>query len=109
MNIELAARLFSYLKPHKKKVIFALIASVVLGALSTSPIPVVKVAFDDIFLERDYAMLKLIPVLMILLYLVKGSLGYFQNLIIFTRSIMKFSLSMFMKPQIIGEMTDHEV
>ncbi|MCH8207960.1 MAG: ABC transporter ATP-binding protein [Nitrospinae bacterium] len=82
MNIELVTRLFSYLKPHKKKVIFALIASVVVGALSTSPIPVVKLAFDDIFLKQDYAMLKLVPALMILLYLVKGSLSYIQNLII---------------------------
>lgn len=82
MNIELVTRLFSYLKPHRKKVAFVLIASVAVGALSTSPIPVVKVAFDDIFAKQDYAMLKLVPVLMILLYLIKGSLGYFQNLVI---------------------------
>jgi len=82
MNIELAKRLFSYLKPHKRKVIFTLIASVAVGVLSTSPIPVVKVAFDDIFLNQDYAMLKLIPLIMILVYLTKGLLSYFQNLII---------------------------
>lgn len=82
MDIQLIKRLISYLKPHKNRVIFTIVASVLVGALSTSPIPIVKVAFDDILADRDYSKLKLVPLIMIVLYLAKGALTYVQNIIV---------------------------
>jgi subfamily B ATP-binding cassette protein MsbA len=53
------------------------------GALSTSPVPLVKEALDKIFVEKDSVMLNFIPLILIVLYVVKGGLRYWQSCMIF--------------------------
>jgi len=83
VNINLYKRLFSYLIPHKNKVFLALSFSVIVGVIASSPVPLIQKTFDDIFVQKDFFMLKVIPLLLITIYLFKAVLSYAQNIIIF--------------------------
>ncbi|NIQ02917.1 MAG: hypothetical protein GWM98_14745, partial [Nitrospinaceae bacterium] len=61
MTFHLLKRLLDYLKPYLSKVFLAIGFSVVVGAISTSPVPLIQKTFDDIFVNKDYFMLKVIP------------------------------------------------
>lgn len=83
MDLKLYKRLLRNLIPYKGKVALVLVTSVIVGALSTSPVPLVKESLDKIFVEKDSFMLNIIPLILIVLYLVKGGLRYFQSCLIF--------------------------
>lgn len=83
MNLELYKRLLLYLKPYTAKVIFAIFCSIIVGAIATSPVPLIQKTFDEIFVNKDFFMLNVIPLALLGLYLVKGAFGYLQNIIIF--------------------------
>ena len=83
MDLKLYKRLIRNLIPYKGKVVIILFTSVLVGALSTSPVPLVKEALDKIFIGKDADMLKLIPFILIGLYCLKGGLRYFQSCLIF--------------------------
>jgi subfamily B ATP-binding cassette protein MsbA len=83
MDLKLYKRLIRNLIPYKAKVALVLVTSVIVGALSTSPVPLVKEALDKIFVEKDTFMLNLIPLVLIVLYIVKGGLRYWQSCLIF--------------------------
>tara|TARA_B100000686_G_C16779820_1_gene971043 strand:+ start:1 stop:1647 length:1647 start_codon:yes stop_codon:yes gene_type:complete len=51
--------------------------------IATSPVPIIQKTFDEIFVKKDFFMLKVIPLALVVLYLVKGSFSYLQNVIIF--------------------------
>ncbi len=61
----------------------AIFFSVTVGIIATSPVPIIQKTFDNIFVEKDYFMLKVIPLALIVLYGLKAVLTYAQNLIIF--------------------------
>ena len=61
----------------------AILFSVIVGVIATSPVPLIQKTFDKIFVEQDFFMLKVIPLVLVVLYLVKGGLTYVQNLIVF--------------------------
>jgi subfamily B ATP-binding cassette protein MsbA len=83
MDLKLYKRLLLNLIPYKGKVALVLVTSVIVGALSTSPVPLVKEALDKIFVEKDSVMLNFIPLILIVLYVVKGGLRYWQSCMIF--------------------------
>jgi len=83
MDLKLYKRLLRNLIPYKGKVILVLVTSVIVGALSTSPVPLVKEALDEIFDKKDASMLNIIPLVIIVLYVVKGGLRYWQSCLIF--------------------------
>jgi len=83
MNISLIKRLFYNIRPYMRRLILAICFSVVVGAISTSPVPLIQKTFDEIFVEKDLFMLKVIPLALIGLFFVKGVLLYTQNLIVF--------------------------
>ena len=61
----------------------AIFFSVVVGVIATSPVPIIQKTFDSIFTEKDYFMLKVIPLALVVLYVLKAILMYAQNLIMF--------------------------
>ena len=76
----------------------AIFFSIIVGVIATSPVPIIQKTFDQIFVEKDYLMLKIIPLALILLYFVKAVLTYAQNLIIFGVSwelVVKFRGKLF--------------
>ena len=82
MNIKLYKRLFRYLKPYKKKLSLAIFFSVIVGVIASSPVPLIQKTFDDIFVQKDFFMLKVIPILLVILFSIKAGLVYAQNIII---------------------------
>jgi len=83
MSFHLYKRLFSYVKPYTSKLCLAIFFSIIVGAIATSPVPIIQKTFDSIFTEKDYFMLKVIPLALVVLYLLKAILMYAQNLIMF--------------------------
>ncbi len=83
MSSQLYKRLFRNLKPYLSRLYLAIFFSVTVGIIATSPVPIIQKTFDNIFIEKDYFMLKVIPLALIILYLIKAVLTYAQNLIIF--------------------------
>lgn len=77
------SRLFQYLRPHLSKIILAIFLSLIVGAISSSPVPLIQKTFDDIFIQKNEFMLSLIPFVVIGLYTVKGVLSYIQSCIIY--------------------------
>ena len=82
MNIELYKRLFGFLKPYRKKLSLAILFSVVVGVIASSPVPLIQKTFDDIIVQKDFFMLKVIPIALVILYSVKAVLVYAQNIIV---------------------------
>ena len=82
VNIELYKRLFGFLKPYRKKLSLAILFSVVVGVIASSPVPLIQKTFDDVFVQKDFFMLKAIPIALVILYSVKAVLVYAQNIII---------------------------
>ena len=82
MNIKLYKRLLKYLKPYKKKILLAITFSVIVGVIASSPVPLIQKVFDDIFVQKDFFMLKVIPLALVVLYSIKAGLVYIQNVII---------------------------
>jgi ATP-binding cassette, subfamily B, bacterial MsbA len=98
MDLKLYKRLIRNLIPYKGKVIVVLVTSVIVGALSTSPVPLVKEALDKIFVEKDAFMLNIIPLALVVLYAIKGGLRYFQSCLVFRMGwelIAKFRMDIF--------------
>ena len=96
--MSLYKRLFRSLKPYLGRLYLAIFFSVVVGVIATSPVPIIQKTFDKIFVEKDYLMLKVIPLALILLYVIKAVLTYAQNLIIFGISwelVVKFREKLF--------------
>ena len=80
--MKLYLRLLKYIRPHIGKLILIFIFSVIVGSVATSPVPLIRKFLDDIIINKDKTMLNLFPLIIILLYTVKGSLNYIQNLLI---------------------------
>ena len=83
MNIQLYKRLFRFLKPYIKKLSLAILFSVIVGVIASSPVPLIQKTFDDIFVQKDFFMLKVIPLVLIIIYSFKAVLSYALNIIIF--------------------------
>lgn len=75
----LILRLVSFLKPHKAKIIFAIVCMVMVSALSSAQAYLIKPLLDEIFVKKDPAMLNLIPFALIGVFLFKGIFSYFAN------------------------------
>ncbi len=82
MPFQTYKRLLSHLKPYLGRLCLAIFFSIIVGAIATSPVPIIQKIFDDIFVEKDYFMLKVIPFALIVLYISKAVLTYAQNWII---------------------------
>ena len=96
--MSLLKRLFRNLKPYLGRLYLAIFFSIIVGIIATSPVPIIQKTFDKIFVEKDYFMLKVIPLALIILYVIKAVLTYAQNLIIFGISwelVVKFREKLF--------------
>ena len=96
--MSLLKRLFRNLKPYLGRLYLAILFSIIVGIIATSPVPIIQKTFDKIFVEKDYFMLKVIPLALIVLYIIKAVLTYAQNLIIFGISwelVVKFREKLF--------------
>ena len=72
-------RLFVYLRPHVGALCLGTALAIVVAAMEGAIAWLVKPAMDDIFIRRDLAMLKVIPLLFLGTYLLKGAARYAQS------------------------------
>jgi len=72
-------RLFVYLRPHVGALCLGTALAIVVAAMEGAIAWLVKPAMDDIFIRRDLTMLKVIPLLFLGAYLLKGAARYAQS------------------------------
>ncbi len=72
-------RLLRYVKPLWLQLSLAIIFMIIFSLLTSAIAFLVKPALDDIFLQQDATMLKLLPLVLILIFVVKGVSNYFQS------------------------------
>ncbi len=79
--MEIFKRLLKLAKPHTVKFIFAMLCMLIVGVTTSGLAFLVKPALDEIFLKRDADMLKLIPLAIVAIYLMKGACSYGQTVL----------------------------
>jgi len=77
--LALFPRLFTYLRPHWGSLLLGGALALVVAAMEGTIAWLVKPAMDEIFLKRDLLMLKLIPLALLGVYLIKGVSRYGQS------------------------------
>jgi len=76
---DLYRRLAKYLRPHVGALVTGAALAIVVAAMEASIAWLVKPAMDGVFIRRDETMLKLIPLLFLAAYVVKGLARYGQS------------------------------
>lgn len=79
IDFGLYKRILAYAKPYFGLIALGMILAFVVSAMNGASAWLVKPVLDDIFLAKKMTMLKLLPLAIILIYLVKGSAGYAQS------------------------------
>ncbi len=77
--VEPYRRLFPYLRPHLPVLVLGSLLALVVSAMEGLTAWLVKPVMDDIFIRRDMTMLKLIPLTLLAVYVVKGGARYLQS------------------------------
>jgi ATP-binding cassette, subfamily B, bacterial MsbA len=72
-------RLLGYLRPHAPALAVGTALAIIVAAMEGAIAWLVKPAMDDVFIRRDAAMLKLIPLLFLGAYIAKGLARYGQS------------------------------
>ena len=75
----LLLRLWPYLRPYWPWLVLGTLLALAVSSAEGFIAWLVKPAMDDIFLKRDYFMLKVLPLLLLGAYLVKGVARYWQS------------------------------
>ena len=85
MNIKIDTKLYKrilgYSRPYFGHIALGMILATAASAMDGATAWLVKPVLDDIFLAKDATMLKLLPLAIVLLYLLKGAAGYTQTYI----------------------------
>ena len=79
--METFKRLLRLAKPYYVRFTFAMICMIIAGALQSSLAVLVKPVLDDIFLNKNPATLKWIPLAIIGIFLIKGICNYGQTIL----------------------------
>ena len=79
--MDIFKRLLQLAKPHGAKFILAMFCMLIVGAMTSSLAFLVKPALDEIFLKKNDDMLIWIPVIVILIYFIKGICNYTQTIL----------------------------
>ncbi len=77
--MEIYKRLLKYIKPYWKRLAIAMVCMVGVGAMQGAFAYIFKHILDDIFIDKNMAMLKLIPPAIVVIFLIKGIFFYFQG------------------------------
>jgi len=77
--LPLYRRLLPYLRPHVPVLVLGSLLALVVSAMEGLTAWLVKPMMDDIFIRRDLFMLKVIPLLLLAAYVIKGAARYGQS------------------------------
>jgi subfamily B ATP-binding cassette protein MsbA len=76
--VSLYRRLLDLVKPYRGKLAWAMVCMIFFSLLTAGQAFLVKPALDDVFINKDQQKLFLLPIVVILLFLLKGILDYGQ-------------------------------
>ena len=79
--MELFKRILKLAKPHISKFILAMLCMLAVGVTVSALAFLVKPALDEIFLNKNASLLKWIPMVIILIYIIKGTCSYGQTIL----------------------------
>jgi ATP-binding cassette, subfamily B, bacterial MsbA len=79
--MDIYKRLINLAKPHLPKFILAMLCMLVVGGLTSALAFLVKPVLDDIFMKKNAAMLKWIPIAVVAIYMLKGLCTYVQTIL----------------------------
>lgn len=79
--MDIYKRLIRLSKPHIAKFLLAMICMLMVGGLTSALAFLVKPVLDDIFMKKNAAMLKWIPMAIIAIYMLKGFCNYAQTML----------------------------
>jgi subfamily B ATP-binding cassette protein MsbA len=79
--MDIYKRLIKLAKPHLPKFILAMLCMLVVGGLTSVLAFLVKPVLDDIFMKKNAAMLKWIPIAVVAIYMLKGLCSYVQTIL----------------------------
>ena len=94
----LYGRLLTYIKPYKKVFFIAIVAMICLAATEPMLPAILKPLLDGSFVDKDPEMIRLMPLLLILLFFIRGLAGFISNVAIqwvATRLVMDIRSDMF--------------
>lgn len=74
-------RLLSLGRPYSVRFLISMLCMVIAGALTSSQAVLVKPVLDDIFLAKNPASLKWLPLAVVMIFLVKGICNYVQTVL----------------------------
>ena len=72
-------RLLTYAKPYAFYIIASFICMLILSGTTSAIAYLVKPAIDDVFLKQDFRMLVAIPIILIIVFFVKGLSDFGQS------------------------------
>ncbi len=71
-------RLLKLGRPYTMRFLFAMVCMLIVGATTSSQAVLVKPVLDDIFLAKNPAALKWLPIAVVMIFLIKGTCTYIQ-------------------------------
>jgi len=72
-------RLWEFIKPHWVRLLFAVVCMILVSALTAAMAYTIKPVVDEIFMEKDMLKLKLLPFVIVVLFVFKGSCEFGQS------------------------------
>ena len=72
-------RILGWIRPHFHRLIFAMFCMLIVALTTAASAYLVKPVLDKIFLEKNIRMLKLLPLIILALYAIKGIFFYLQT------------------------------
>ncbi|MDH3390430.1 MAG: lipid A export permease/ATP-binding protein MsbA [Desulfobulbaceae bacterium] len=72
-------RLLQYVKPYKSWLVVSMVCMVIVASMAGAQAYLVKPLLDEIFFNKDSTMLKLVPLVIMGVFLVKGLFSYSYN------------------------------
>ncbi len=73
------SRLLQYVKPYKSWLVISMVCMVIVASMAGAQAYLVKPLLDEIFFNKDDTMLKLVPLVIMGVFLVKGLFSYSYN------------------------------
>jgi subfamily B ATP-binding cassette protein MsbA len=81
-NKEIIVRLYSYIKPYQTRLFIAMIAMIFVAGFTGAQAYMVKDLLDKIFMEKNLFYLKLLPILIVFIFFLKGVFYYLYTLLL---------------------------
>jgi subfamily B ATP-binding cassette protein MsbA len=81
-NRDILLRLYEVIKPYRTKLFIAMISMICVAGFTGSQAYLVKDLLDKIFMEQDTYYLKLLPIVVIVIFFLKGCVYYIYTILL---------------------------